>query len=203
MHIWVDWPNRAGAQPATADTELTPPVGAYSTTSGHIAVSVLDSDANPLYDVGVTITGPTAESSPTNSSGCAFFAFIPAGTYTVALNTVGYVDRQGNANPSQTVGVSVGQVSSVQFDYDKASTIQATFGAANGGVVPTDLPITIANTILLPTGTKTLHRYRNHPLDREPVPGQRRLRDVGRPVCRRRPRGNQLLGRGLLPGRDA
>jgi hypothetical protein len=155
VHIWVDWPNRAGAEPATADSVLTPPVGAYSATSGHIAVSVLDSDANPLYDVGVTITGPTAESSPTNSSGCAFFAFIPAGTYTVALNTVGYVDRQGNANPSQTVGVSVGQVSSVQFDYDKASTIQATFGAANGGVVPTDLPITIANTILLPTGTKT------------------------------------------------
>ncbi len=153
VHVWVDWPDRAGAEPATADSELTPPVGAYSTSTGHIAVSVIDSDAQPLYGIGVTITGPTAQSLPTNSSGCAFFAFIPPGTYTVALNAAGYVDRQGQANPSQTVGVSVGQVSSVQFDYDRAATIQATFAAANGGVVPNDLPITIANTILLPTGT--------------------------------------------------
>ena len=153
VHVWVDWPDRRGADPATADSVLTPPVGAYSTNSGHIAVSVVDSDAQPLYGIGVTISGPAAASLPTNSSGCAFFAFMPAGTYAVTLNGVGYVDRQGHANPTQNVGVTVGQVSSVQFDYDRAATIQATFAPANGGVVPNDLPITIGNTILVPTGT--------------------------------------------------
>ncbi len=80
-------------------------------------------------------------------------AFLPPGTYTVTLANVGYVDRQGHANPSQTVGVTAGQVSSAQFDYDQAASIQATLAPVSSGVVPDDLPITIANTVLVPTGT--------------------------------------------------
>ena len=77
---------------------------------------------------------------PTNSDGCAFFAFLTPGTYTVSLNTVGYVNRQSVQNPSQTVGVTVGNVSSVQFDYDQAATLSLTFAADAGGTIPTDLP---------------------------------------------------------------
>jgi Tfp pilus assembly protein PilV len=153
VHVWVDWPGRQGVPPATADTVLTPPVGAYSTNSGHIAVDVLDNSSAPEDNVMVSVTGPQASSAPTNSDGCAFFAFLPAGTYTVSLNTPGWVDRQGNASPSQSVGVNVGQVSSVEFDYDQAATLQLTFGDGNE-VVPSNLPVTLGNTILLPTGTK-------------------------------------------------
>ncbi len=153
VHVWVDWPDRQGIPPAVADTVITPPVGAYDPNTGHIAVNVIDSDANPEYGVSVAIAGPTNKTLTTNSDGCAFFAFLPAGTYTVTLNTPGYVDRQGSPTPTQTVGVTVGQVKSAQFDYDRASQINATFDAANGGQVPTNLPITIANTILVPSGT--------------------------------------------------
>ncbi len=72
VHVWVDWPDRRGALPASADTVLTPPVGAYSTSTGHIAVSVVDSDAQPLYGTAVNVSGPTAQSLTTNSAGCAF-----------------------------------------------------------------------------------------------------------------------------------
>jgi len=155
VHVWVDWPDRAGTLPASSDTVLTPPVGAYDPNTGHIAVSVVDANAAPEYGVNVSINGPTSKSLPTNSDGCAFFAFLPAGSYTVSLGTPGYVDRQGHASPSQPVTVTVGQVQSLQFDYDQASSITATLNPANGGVVPIDLPVTIANTILVPTGTTT------------------------------------------------
>ena len=39
----------------------------------------------------------------------------------MSLNTTGYVDLQGTATPSQTVGVTVGQIASVAFDYDRAA----------------------------------------------------------------------------------
>lgn len=154
VRVWVDWPARFGIPPASADTVLTPPVGAYDPNTGHVAVKVLGALADPEYGVSVQVNGPTSRSTITNSSGCAFFAFLPAGTYTVTLNMPSWVDRQGVANPTQNVSVVVGQVKSLQYDYDQASAITATFAAANGGAIPNDLPITVANTILVPTGTK-------------------------------------------------
>ncbi len=154
VHVWVDWPNRQGVPAASADTVLTPPVGAYSASTGHIAVKVLDSAAAPQDNVLVTLTGPEAHSQPTNSDGCAYFAFLPAGSYTVALNSSGYVDRQGDQHPTQTVGVNVSQVSSTEFDYDQAAALQLTL-AGDDAVVAADAPITLGNTILVPSGTKT------------------------------------------------
>lgn len=59
VHVWVDWPARRGVPPASADTVLTPPVGAYDPNSGHIAVSVVDSDARPAYARVVSISSPS------------------------------------------------------------------------------------------------------------------------------------------------
>ena len=100
------------------------------------------------------ISGPTVQTLPTNSDGCAFFAFLPAGTYAVSLNTPGFVDRQSVAVPTQTAGVTVGNVSSVQFDYDQAASLTLTFTADAGGSIPNNLPITLGNTQFVPTGTK-------------------------------------------------
>jgi hypothetical protein len=155
VRVRVTWPKMAGVRSVRADTILTPPVGAYDPNSGHIAVKVLNRDAQPQESAIVTVNGPQNKTLPTNTDGCAFFAFLPAGTYTVTLNTVGYVDRQSNSTPAQTLGVNVGAVSSVQFDYDRAASINATIAASDGGSVPNDLPIVLANTQYLPNGRRT------------------------------------------------
>jgi Tfp pilus assembly protein PilV len=155
VRVQVTWPSMHGIDPVTSDSVLAPPVGAYSANSGHIAVKVLDGNADGALGTSVGISGPMVQTLPTNSDGCAFFAFLTPGTYVVSLNTVGYVNRQSVQNPSQTVGVTVGNVSSVQFDYDRAATLSLTFAADAGGTIPADLAVTLGNTQFQPAGMKT------------------------------------------------
>jgi hypothetical protein len=115
---------------------------------------VLDASAAGEFGTSVQITGPTTQTLPTNSDGCAFFAFLTPGTYVVTLNTPGFVDHQSAAVPTQTVGVTVGNVSSVQFDYDQAATLSLTFTAAAGGTIPNNISVTLGNTQFVPTGAK-------------------------------------------------
>ncbi len=153
--VRVMWRDMGGVPPVRADTVLTPPVGAYDPNTGHIAVKVLNRDADAQAAALASITGPQNKTLAVNSDGCAFFAFLPAGTYTVTLNTTGYVDRQSNASPSQTLGVNVGVVSSVQFDYDQAASINATITPTGAGLPPDDLPVSLANTYYLPNGQRS------------------------------------------------
>jgi len=152
IRVMVTWPNMRGVAPTISDTTMAPPVGAYSANSGHIAVKVLDGSAQGQFGTNVQITGPMTQSAPTNSDGCAFFAFLTPGTYVVSLNTVGYVTRQSVQNPSQTVGVTVGHVSSVQFDYDQSTTLALTFAPSAGGTPPNDLAVSLGNTQFVPSG---------------------------------------------------
>jgi hypothetical protein len=154
VHVQVTWPDMNGVIPVVSDSTIAPPVGTYDPNTGHIAVKVLDANADGQENAIVSVTGPQNKTLTTNTQGCAFFAFLPAGTYTVTLNTTGYVDRQSNATPAQTLGVSVGQISSVQFDYDQSASIVATLTPTAGGTVPNDLPVTLANTAYLPNGIR-------------------------------------------------
>jgi hypothetical protein len=154
VRVSVEWPNMRGVKPVVSDTTLTPPVGAYDPNTGHIGVKVLDRNAEPQFLVPVTVAGPTSDAAPTNSDGCAFFGFLPAGTYTATLGSTGWVDRQGNASPSQTLGVTVGNISSVQFDYDEAASLDVTMSSPNAYPIPNDLPVTVANPQLVPNGVQ-------------------------------------------------
>ncbi len=154
VRVSVTWPSMRGVAPVVSDSAMTPPVGAYDPNTGHVAVKVLDRDAVASFGSTVTVTGPETRTLPTNSDGCAFFAYLTPGTYDVSMNTAGYVDRQGSSAPSQVVGVSVGVTASAQFDYDQASSLALTLTPDDGGVVPSDIPVTLGNTIFLPVGTK-------------------------------------------------
>jgi len=154
VEVTVTWPDMHGVNPVQTDTVMSPPVGSYDPNTGHIAVKVLDRDANPQDNAVVNLSGPKTASLPTNEQGCAFFTFLTPGTYTVTLATTGDVDRQSNPNPAQVVGVNLGQISAVQFDYDQAASLNLTLQPSSGGVLPTDLPLTIANSHFLGNGTQ-------------------------------------------------
>ena len=102
---------------------------------------------------GVDLTLTTTDANAA-SAGCAFFGFLPAQTYTVSLNTNGYVDRQGTATPSQSVGVNVGQITSVPFDYDQAASVGLTIAGVNGGTPANTMAVSLGNTGYIPSKVK-------------------------------------------------
>jgi type II secretory pathway pseudopilin PulG len=154
--VSVSWTNMAGVPPATTSTVITPPVGTYDPFTGHIGVMVRDAAGVPQENVPVSISGPgVAESQTTSVDGCAFFAFEPVGAYTVTLNKPGYVSDQLVVGPSQSATVGAGSTVSLQFQYDNAATLNATLQGTSGGAVPLNIPITLANTHLLPAGKMT------------------------------------------------
>ena len=152
----VSWADMHGVLPVTSSTVVTPPVGLYDSTEGNIAVKVINAAASPLSGVTVSIAATgVSDSAVTSTDGCAFFAFEPAGTYTVTLSTgAGKVDGQGNTSPSQTATVKAASTTSVQFLYDTAAALTLTLSpTVSGYTVPTTVPITLGNTHLLPSGT--------------------------------------------------
>lgn len=157
MTVSVTWPNMRGVAPVSSSTIVAPPITSYDPSSGHIAVTVRDRSGAPHAGILTRVTGPSGTSTQTTTAdGCAFFAFLPAGIHTVSLGNLGYVDGQAVADPSQVVSVNVGTSVGVEFDYDRAATLSLTLGGFAGGTIPANLPVTFANTKLLPAGTKTI-----------------------------------------------
>ena len=146
----VTWVGMQGTAPIREATVLAPPVGAYSAASGSIAVKVFDSTSAPAAGINVQISGPSSQTIQTTPEGCAFFAFIAPGTYTVTVTQGTGVGDQENLAPSQTTSVSVGQTASLQFSYDNAATINVT-GWSNSSATPASgIPISVANSGLQP-----------------------------------------------------
>lgn len=155
--VSVDWNSRGYIPKPVSQSILAPPVGVFNTASGNIASKVVDRGGLPLDSQNVSLTGPMTDSQVTPSDGCAFFAFLTAGAYTVTVNTPGYVDQQGVSNPSKPATVTNGTTSSIQFVYDLASTLSLTF-AVNGFpsyIPPDNAAVTLYNTTLLPAGKKS------------------------------------------------
>jgi hypothetical protein len=164
--ITVSWPGKVGSRPVRSDTVLTPPVTAYSATAGHVAVTVTDRLGQPAALHAVRVEGP---GSPpvrfitTNAEGCAFFAFLPAGTYTVSLDTnspTTHIDQaSGGPNPIKTVTVAAGGATAAAlFVYDRQATLRVDPEPPLGtesttAMAPPDVAYTLSNTDL-PSGTK-------------------------------------------------
>jgi hypothetical protein len=118
-------------------------------------VSVVDRGGAPEEGVTIAVTGPESHSQLTNSDGCAFFAFLPAGAYTVTASATGYVDDQGVVGPSQPASVIVGATTSILFMYDQGATLDLTLtGKDAAGTAPTSVAVSLGNSHILPSGTK-------------------------------------------------
>lgn len=146
VDVAITWADMAGTKQVESQTVLTPPVGTYDRYTGNIGVKVKDSRDLPAGGHLVTATGTGYSSSQvTSGDGCAFFAFLPAGTYTLSLATTGYVDGQGNATPSKTVAVGVGGTIKATFEYERAATAVLTLSGTDNGTVPPAVPVSLAN----------------------------------------------------------
>ena len=95
----VTWNDMHGVLPVQTQTVISPPVGVYDQTEGHIRVTVLNASGQPVSGALVSIANPTqgvTDSATTGTDGCAFFAYQPTGAYTVTLSSaVGQGGRPG------------------------------------------------------------------------------------------------------------
>jgi prepilin-type N-terminal cleavage/methylation domain-containing protein len=157
VDVTVTWPNMQGVASVTSNTIISPPVGVYDQTNkGFAGVKVLGADAKPINAVPVNVSPAiTPATNQTDTSGCAFFTNATAGTYTVALGLAGYVDRQGNTSPSQSVGIVANAVTRVAFDYASAGSLAITLAGSSGATVAPAVAVTLGDTDFVPTGTKT------------------------------------------------
>jgi Tfp pilus assembly protein PilV len=134
-------------QPVTITSLSSPPLS-YSSSRGTLVVQVNDG-ATPgvaVQGVGVTIDGPVAMSSTTNSLGCAVFSFVPAGSYDIGIFKAGppnypYVDYAGTTTAiHQTKTVAGGSLTTAQFIYDVSGAIPVSFetdiGTSSSSVKP-------------------------------------------------------------------
>jgi prepilin-type N-terminal cleavage/methylation domain-containing protein len=147
----VTWNRMAGTKPVQATTTLAPPVGAFSASSGAIAVKVLNAAGQPSASINVRIQGPVADSQQSTTQGCAFWPYLQTGTYTVSIIEGTGVGDQNVLVPSQQTSVSVGQTASLQFAYDTAADIEVSGWSHETTASPaTGMALSVANTGLQP-----------------------------------------------------
>ena len=159
VRVIVTWPGIGAAPPANAETLLAPPIGAYDPNKGHVAVQVRGRDATGVAGIPVSLKNgsTTIRTLTTTTDGCAYFAFIAPGTYSVQLNRSGYVDGQMLASPTSTVTVAAAQAISTDFDYDRQAAIVGTRVDLTGmsAAMPVAAGVTVAHTSLTPSGLKS------------------------------------------------
>ena len=151
----VTWTGAGPTAPVEATTTLSPPAGAYSAATGSIGAKVLDASGAPADNVAVSIAGPMSRSQSTTSEGCAFFAFLTPGSYTVSVTAGTGVGDQEVLIPSQSTSVTVGQTASMTFNYDTAATITVSGWTGSVATPATGIPIGVANTGLQPFSAYT------------------------------------------------
>jgi Tfp pilus assembly protein PilV len=159
----VSWAAGATSGPShviTASSIVSTPAG------GALIVQILDANGNAVSGTSVTATGPSGDPSSTSTTltsgpdGCAIFAGLAGGTYTVNATEAGYVDPNGNTTASAQETVVEGTSVPTGFQLDKAGTITGTLTAtganaagATYGLVDT---MTIANQGMAIPGTRVV-----------------------------------------------
>ena len=113
--------------------QTCPPVGAFGTNQGSLAVKVRDRNGVGVPGVSGALSGAKSYTDVTNSLGCVLWGYLPVGSYNVSLSRIGYVDPSGVAAPAKTAGVVGEAVSTVAFDYDLGGQIKAAYETLSGG----------------------------------------------------------------------
>ena len=107
----------AGAKPLTLSSIVAPQPG-----KGTLTALVKDGAGRPVVGMPVQSVGPTAATKPTNAAGCAVFEEAEAGSYKLRLDYSGWVDFDGNRLVEKSATVSAGNLTTVEFVYDRAGS---------------------------------------------------------------------------------
>ncbi len=157
VRVTVTWPGLGDRPPLTMDTVMTPQKGTYAdATKGFMGVKIIDRLGAPQPGVSVTRSG-SATAAVTGLDGCALFANVTPGSYTVSVHKAGYVTQQGAATGTLTATVQAGQLWRGTVSYDEAATLEVALCPPEDYPLPLSLsvPVSLGNSGLLPSGAKS------------------------------------------------
>jgi Tfp pilus assembly protein PilV len=143
----VTWP-QMGTRPAVVmQSIVSPSNGSLDAGHGTLTISAVNAAQQPLPGVGISGTGPATFSGTTDAGGCANFADLPAGNYTLTPSAPGLIDKTGNAPAPQTVGVIASGTQTVALEYDRPGYLEAEFKYRVGS--STEFKASSANSIAI------------------------------------------------------
>ncbi len=85
----VTWPNMGARAPAVIQSIVSPSNGSLDPSHGTLTISATNAAGTPLAGVGISGTGAGTFSGSTDSNGCADFADLPSGNYTLTPHRSG------------------------------------------------------------------------------------------------------------------
>jgi type II secretory pathway pseudopilin PulG len=104
---------------------LVAPTTKWAEGHGTLGVKVVDRSASkgvPNIAVSAASTAYTPTAETTDGNGCVVFNSVPVGTYTITLNTPGFIDRDGNQMTQTTMAVVAKKVGFATMTYDKSTS---------------------------------------------------------------------------------
>jgi len=150
-----------GSESVTDSTLIAPPNGALSSSNGSLPVQVDQPNGSGFAGATVTATpaSGSATSITTGSDGCAFFAQLTPGAYTVTVTSAGGVDNYERTTWSSavtpslytlqvTAGGEQNSLASGLIDYSQGGTVNWSYTQAFSStpLTPaTGMPISIDN----------------------------------------------------------
>jgi len=123
----VTWPRMNGRPPVVMQSIISPSNGSLNPGNGTLTVSTINAAGLPLPGVGLSGTGAGTFSGTTDSEGCANFADLPAGSYTLTPSAPGLVDKDGNAPAASAASVSASSTLTRVLQYDKPGALEVDF----------------------------------------------------------------------------
>jgi type II secretory pathway pseudopilin PulG len=130
----------ARVKPVTISSIVAPQPG-----KGTLTALVRSAEGLPVKNMPVQAIGPTASTESTNEVGCAIFVEREAGSYVLRLNQAGWVDPDGNVLVEKNATVSAGNITTIEFVYDRAGSFQTNV-VNSGNVADTSQGVMAAHT---------------------------------------------------------
>lgn len=149
--VTVTWPNMGSTKPVRSDTLRALGFGSEGLESsrGSVAVTVKDGTGAGVEGLAVSVraaTGsPTLGTLGTDSTGCAVFTGLTAGTsYVASASTVGYADVDGyQTTQGDTFSAVAGQMITTTLTYAPVGGLAVELEAVATAAVPSKMPVTV------------------------------------------------------------
>lgn len=131
----VTWAGLGKRPPVTMTSIVSPSNGSLDPGHGTLTFSTINAAGLPLPGVGVSGTGAGTFSGTSDASGCATFADLPAGKYTMTPTATGLVDKEGKPPAAQWVDVipSGTQTAILQYDHPGALEVDFKYRVGSSG----------------------------------------------------------------------